>query len=300
MSAIDLDRTDRHPSRVGNVQRVSDRRDPVLWGGVERTGPLSMQQLVDFERDGFVVLENWLDEETVDRCLTALEEAGRTPTIARSERAVMEPDSSAVRSLFEVHRISTAYEDLVGDGRLAGVARQLLDDDVYVHQSRVNLKPAQHGRAFPWHSDFETWHVEDGMASMRAVSCSVALTDNEVWNGPLLLISGSHRRYVSFSGRTPEDNHRTSLREQEYGVPDLAALTELHDGGEIVTFAAPAGSVVFFDCNTMHGSPNNISPRSRTNAFVVYNAWSNRLEAPFGTDRPRPAYIADRAPTAPL
>ena len=49
-----------------------------------------------------------------------------------------------------------------------------------------------------------------------------------------------------------------------------------------------------FDCNTMHGSNGNITPFPRTNAFLVYNAVSNRLQAPFGADAPRPGFIAAR------
>jgi hypothetical protein len=46
---------------------------------------------------------------------------------------------------------------------VVGPARQLLGSDVYVHQSRVNFKPGFNGQDFYWHSDFETWHAEDGM-----------------------------------------------------------------------------------------------------------------------------------------
>lgn len=298
---LDTDvRTDRYPSRVGREARMIDRDDPVVWGGTSAPGPLTPEQLEAFDRDGFVVLEDWLDADTVAACMEATEVAGRDPDLAGSERLVLEPGSEVVRSLFEVHKVSPTYADLVADDRLAGVARQLLADDVYIHQSRVNLKPALHGRSFPWHSDFETWHVEDGMPAMRAVSCSIALTPNTAWNGPLLMLPGSHRRYVSFAGRTPEDNYRTSLREQEYGVPDLDDLWALQPDGEVAMFTGGPGSVAFFDCNLMHGSPDNISPHSRSNAFLVYNAWSNRLEDPFGTETPRPAHVAERAPVAPV
>src|SRR3546814_6672767 len=92
--------------------------------------------------------------------------------------------------------------------------RSLLDSDVYVHQSRINLKPGFRGKEFYWHSDFETWHTEDGMPSMRAVSCSVLLTPNHSWNGPLLTIAGSHKWFVSCVGETPANHHEVSLRRQ--------------------------------------------------------------------------------------
>lgn len=287
---------DRYPSRVGGEQVILDRDDPVLWGGASAAGPLTPAQLRQFERDGFLILEHWLDADTVARCLADLDALGRSPDVRSSEQAILEPDSGTLRSLFEVHKTDTVFNELAADERLAGAARQILADDVYVHQSRVNLKPALHGKAFSWHSDFETWHVEDGMPAMRAVSASVALTDNLSWNGPLLLISGSHQRYVAFEGSTPDGNYRTSLRRQEYGSPDLDALELLCNDGEIVEFTAPAGSVTLFDCNVMHGSPDNISPISRTNGFFVYNAITNALADPFGTDTPRPGYIAERDP----
>ena len=289
--------SDPYRSRVGGEQRIVDRLDPVLWGGLDAAGPLTREQLASFESDGFVILENWLDDATVEACVGDLRSLGEQPEVAASEQSILEPDSGDLRSLFEVHKTDSQFADLAADDRLAGAARQILDDDVYIHQSRVNLKPALHGKSFSWHSDFETWHVEDGMPSMRALSCSVALTDNHSWNGPLLLLRGSHRRFVSFAGSTPQDNHRASLRRQELGSPDLATLEALLADGEIVEFDAPAGSVAIFDCNVMHGSPDNISPVARTNGFYVYNAVSNALVDPFGTDTPRPAHIAERSPT---
>ncbi len=287
---------DRYESRVGGEQRIIDRAEPVLWGGMAAPGPLTPEQLASFERDGFLVLDDWIDPDTVETCLRDIDMLSMTPEIRASERSVLEPDSGALRSLFQVHGTDSVFADLVADQRLAGVARQILDDDVYVHQSRINLKPALEGKAFSWHSDFETWHVEDGMPEMRAVSCSIALTENTEWNGPLLLIPGSHRHYVAFGGHTPEQNYRTSLRDQQHGSPDLDTLESLYGDGGIVTFAGAPGSVAFFDCNVMHGSPSNISPLARTNAFFVYNAMSNAVVEPFGTDGRRPAHVAERTP----
>src|SRR5690606_6141275 len=99
--------------------------------------------------------------------------------------------------------------------------------DVYVHQSRINLKPAFRGRDFYWHSDFETWHIEDGMPRMRALSFSIQLTENRSDNGSLMIVPGSHRHFLGCVGRTPERHFEQSLRAQRYGVPDDDALTKL-------------------------------------------------------------------------
>lgn len=283
---------DRYPSRVGGGTEIRERTDPVVWG--DGTGPLDRAAVDSYIRDGFLAIPGLLDADTVARCLEEVKRLAADPAVRGSERAVLEPDGDDLRSLFEVHRTSPVFAELAADARLAGVARQLLGGDVYIHQSRINLKPGFVGRSFPWHSDFETWHVEDGMPAPRALSCSVALTDNHSWNGSLLLIAGSHRWYVACPGRTPAEHHLVSLRKQEYGVPDADSLRWLTERGAITDFTGPAGSVLFFDCNTMHGSPGNMTPVGRVNAFLVYNSVENALVEPFGTERPRPEHIAAR------
>jgi ectoine hydroxylase len=147
-----------------------------------------------------------LSREEVDAILGELAEFTGRPEVKDDHRTVVEPASDEVRSLFEIHRTNRVLARLIADPRIAGIARQLLGSEVYVHQSRVNFKPAFKGKEFSWHSDFETWHTEDGMPRMRALSISVSLTHNYTFNGPLMLIPGSHRRYVTCVGETPEDN----------------------------------------------------------------------------------------------
>src|SRR3546814_7448632 len=86
-----------------------------------------------------------------------------------------------------IYRQSEAVARLASDARLADVARFLLDDAVYIHQSRLNYKPGFKGKEFYWHSDFETWHVEAGMPRLRALSLSVLLAAHTPHNGTLML-----------------------------------------------------------------------------------------------------------------
>lgn len=180
------------------------------------------------------------------------------------------------------------------------MVKQLLDSDIYIHQSRINYKPAFRGKDFYWHSDFETWHTEDGMPRMRAISCSILLTENTAYNGALMLIPGSHKFFISCVGKTPDNHYQDSLQKQEYGVPDDKHLTQLVNQHGITSPLGGPGSVLLFDCNTIHGSGSNISPTPRSNLFFVYNSVENKLEAPFGKTKARPNYIANRTNTVAL
>src|SRR5699024_4141674 len=113
------------------------------------------------------------------------------------ERTIVEAQSDEVRSVFDVHRTNAVVKKIANDPRIVARAEQLLGSQVYIHQSRINYKPGFVGKEFSWHSDFETWHAEDGMPEPRAVSISISLTDNYSFNGPLMIMPGSHKKYIS-------------------------------------------------------------------------------------------------------
>jgi ectoine hydroxylase len=265
----------------------------VVWGR-GNGGPLDPELVASYEDNGYLVLPGLLSPATLQEVGADLARLADDDTVKASDRAVIEPDNDELRSLFEVHRGDDSVARLAHDPQLVSIAHQLLDDEVYVHQSRVNLKPGFRGKEFYWHSDFETWHAEDGMPRMRAVSCSVLLTPNFAHNGPLLTIDRSHHWFVSCPGETPEDHYRTSLRRQDLGVPDDDSLRELVRRGRITQCLGQPGTVVFFDCNLMHGSSGNLTPFERNNVFMVFNAVSNALEEPFAAPGRRPEFIASR------
>lgn len=292
--------TDIYPSRHAAAPEMRPRLDPVVRSAWTPGAPISREQAEAFDRDGYLLLENLFDDEEVTYLQRAAGKLLADPDALDEETIVTEPQSREIRSIFDIHNQSAIMARLAADERLAGIARFLLGDEVYIHQSRLNYKPGFKGKEFYWHSDFETWHVEDGMPRMRALSMSVLLAENTPHNGPLMVIPGSHRTYLTCVGETPDDHYRQSLKRQEYGVPDEDSLAELaHDHG-IVAPTGALGTVILFDCNLMHGSNGNITPFPRANAFLVYNAVSNRLEKPFGVDKPRPWFLAHRGVPEPL
>lgn len=294
-------RQDAYPSRIADKPAILPRKDDVAYGTWSGTAPLSAEQTQSFAQDGFVVLRDIFAAQEIDAlCDDAAHLRAAGADTLDPETVITEPDSGAVRSVFKVHEQSDVFSRLAADARLAEVARFLLDDDVYLHQTRMNYKPGFQGKEFYWHSDFETWHVEDGMPRMRALSMTVLLTENTPYNGPLMLMPGSHKHFVACVGETPDEHYKQSLRKQEYGVPDNESLTFLATEGGIEAPTGPAGTVLVFDCNTMHGSASNITPFPRSNAFIVYNAVSNALEAPFGPATPRPDFIAARQAVNPV
>lgn len=289
----DMAALDRYPSRVSRLPNVIKRQDPVVYGRAS-DGPLDANSLDLFEENGFLHFDAVLEPGLLIEAVQALAQLRADGAVRDWPQSVVEPNSQELRSIFAVHQLNDVMRHVCHHPKLVAMAQQLLGSAVYVHQSRINYKAGFGGQPFYWHSDFETWHVEDGMPAMRAVSCSIALTPNTPYNGPLMLVPGSHHRFISCVGQTPVDHYKQSLQKQDLGVPDPESLTELIEALGVIAPTGLAGSVTFFECNTMHGSNSNITPYPRSNIFVVYNSLENKLEMPFCGLAPRPNFIAER------
>jgi ectoine hydroxylase len=263
--------TDLYPSR-GATEVSSPRLDPVVWGAPDTPGPVSATDLQAYERDGFLAIDQLITDDEAAVYRRELERLVTDPRVRADKRSIVEPKSKEIRSVFEVHRISPVFAALVHDERVVGRARQILGSDVYVHQSRINVKPGFGASGFYWHSDFETWHAEDG----------------------LMIMPGSHRTFLGCAGATPEDNYKKSLQMQDAGTPSDEALTAMAAEHGIKLFTGRAGSATWFDCNCMHGSGDNITPFPRSNVFIVFNSVENEAVEPFAAPVRRPEFIGAR------
>lgn len=293
---------DLFPTRLERKLGMFERLDPVVHTPEERQGdgPLSKEKVREFDDRGFLFFESFFDKSEMEKFVQELQEYEADEDLKLSEGTILEPGKEEIRSIFGIHEISERFDRLTRDPQLLDIVRQLLDSEVYIHQSRINYKPGFKGKGFNWHSDFETWHSEDGMPRMRCLSCSIVMTDNTEFNGPLMLIPGSHKHFIPCVGRTPENNYKESLKIQDLGVPDGASLTRLMNENFIEAPKGSPGSLIIFECNTLHGSNANMSCWPRSNLFFVYNSVHNTLAEPFCGNKPRPEFLANRTNWEPL
>lgn len=294
---------DDYPTRLGETMAPFERKDAVVYSSDKKVseGPLSRGQLEAYRRNGYLFFDSFFSPEEIMPFLSDLDNYNKDASLKSLEQTITEPHADEIRSIFGLHQLSERFDRLTRDPRLLEIAHQLLDSNVYIHQSRLNYKPGFIGTGFNWHSDFETWHSEDGMPRMRCFSMSILLSENNKFNGPLMLIPGSHRWFIPTEGKTPEENWKESLKKQTLGVPTADKLHRMTEKGNLVAPVGPTGSVVLFECNTLHASANNLSPWPRSNLFFVYNSVENRLQKkPFCGNRPRPEFLASRQQDAVL
>lgn len=303
---MDLPAADEYPTRKAPEPALLYRRDPVIWPGGEDNrvleGPFSPEQLVDYGHRGYSRIQSFLNPTDVETYRAELRRLRTDPALRSDERVSVQADSGEVSTIFGVHKVSSLFNGLVHDPRIVERARQILGSDVYVHQSRLDHKASGDGDAFYWHSDFETWHAEDGMPRMRAVGFSLSLTDNLTHDGALKIMPGSHRTFVSCvaggvaGGAAADADGRSPAEADKHpvGTPDQASLNLLSDQHGIDVITGSAGDLIVVDSNCMYGSGGGTAPNPRSNVFVVFNSVDNECTKPFSTSRARPEFLAAR------
>jgi ectoine hydroxylase len=270
---------------------------------------LTKEQLSSYEQNGYLLVPDCFSKDELEPIAYELPRVFEENT----PRKVLER-SGAVRSVFAPHVSNETFERLSRLPRMLEPARQLLGDDVYIHQFKINAKVALEGDQWEWHQDFVYWQREDSMPTPRALTAVLFMQEVNEFNGPMLVIPGSHKEGVLdiiqldklFAGALAPDELESSrptwaatlTADLKYKIrKDILARMALKN--DIHAIKGGAGSVLFFHSLLLHASSNNLSPWDRVCVFVTYNSISNTLaERP----NPRPEYIAHRdfSPLIPL
>ena len=240
---------------------------------------LDPQQIQDFERDGYLFFPSLFKPEEIK---VLLDEVPRLYAQRRPEN-VREKGSDAVRTNFAAHMYSHPFAKLARHPRMVGPVMQLLHEELYMHQFKINGKMAFDGDVWQWHQDYGTWKNDDLMPEARAMNVAIFLDEVNEFNGPLMLIPGSHRRGVL------DARHDTSTTSYPLWTIDHDTIAKLVERGGIVAPKGAPGSMILFHSCLVHASTSNLSPWNRVSVYLSLCAVSNHIRR-----FKRPEYIAHR------
>jgi ectoine hydroxylase len=246
-----------------------------------RLGPT---QIADFERDGYLFFPGLFSAEEVGVLNAAVPELyGR-----REAYNVREKGSDAVRTNFAAHLISAPFARLARHPRMVQPVMDLLGEELYMHQFKINGKMAFEGDVWQWHQDYGTWLNDDLMPTERAMNVAIFLDDVNDFNGGLMFIPGSHKKGVL---EAQHDTRTTSYPLWTVNDELIRLLVERAGGkqGGIVSPRGPAGSMILFHSCLVHASGSNLSPWNRNAVYLSLCAVSNHIRR-----FKRPEYIAHR------
>lgn len=127
---------------------------------------LTPEQRAQFERDGYLFFPGHFSPEETRVLTDAVPELyGR-----REAFNVREKGSDAVRTNFAAHLYSEPFAKLARHPRMVGPVRDLFEEEVYMHQFKINGKMAFEGDVWQWHQDYGTWLNDDLMPTERAMN----------------------------------------------------------------------------------------------------------------------------------
>ena len=240
---------------------------------------LSPEQITQFDRDGYLFFPSHFKPEEIRPLIEEV------PAIYAEERPenVRERTGGVVRTNFAAHKYNEKYARLARHPRMVEPVKQLFDEDVYMHQFKINGKLAFDGDVWQWHQDYGTWKNDDHMPEARAMNIAIFLDEVNDFNGPLMFIPGSHKLGVLQAG------HDLTTTSYPLWTINNDVIRQLVDRGGIVAPKGPPGSMILFHGCLVHASTSNLSPWNRVSVYLSLCAVSNHVRR-----FKRPGFIAHR------
>lgn len=226
-----------------------------------KTGFLTLEAIEDFDRDGFIVINDLLDDE----------ETSLLGTIARRDKALSEARTSradgeggAVDLVVENElSADSIYSAIVQAEPLVAAVESVLGDEVYHYHHKMILKEPRVGGAWTWHQDYGYWY-NNGCLFPDMASCMFAVDRATRENGCLQVLKGSHRM-----GRIDH------IKRGDQTGADMERVNAAIDRLELMHVEMTPGSAVLFHGNTLHRSDQNQSENPRWAFICCYNTRRN-------------------------
>lgn len=206
-----------------------------------------------YQRDGFVRIESFVDDDELERWRRATDEAVKERLTAYP----VDSDSYYSRVFTQCRRLAdthTGMAELVLDERLGEVAATLAGvDGIRIWHDQALIKQP-YGNATSFHLDDPFWSFD----SRDAISIWVALDEATLENGCLWYLPGTQKsaRY----DLTPIGENFGGLFDQ---YPEWRAL-------EAVGVPAGAGDAIFHNGLIAHAAGVNLTPRPRRAMTVAF------------------------------
>ena len=220
-------------------------------------------QVEQYKDDGYVVIEDVIDVETLNELRRVTDELVAQARDTTEHTSTLDldpshtPDNPLVRRIKHPYFAHPFYQSIAAYPPTMAVLSELIGDDIRLRTGgKVNLKLAGDGAAVEWHQDWAFYpHTNQDVLAV-----GMLLDDMAADNGPLLVIPGSHK--------DPIYNHHTNglfcgaIDVKREGL-NVSEAREVH---------APAGSITVHHARLVHGSAVNRSSRARRILFYVYAA----------------------------
>ena len=247
---------------------------------------LSVEQLAQFHKDGFIVLRGFLDAKRCDNILRIAQihldakiepietEVGYDSRDKAYRTAVTDYSSHAkeehiiVRRLRQVYSRDALFKAWMENIEIRPILQQILDDQVVIttgHHNSIMTKMPHFSTPTSWHQDRRYWRYSDD----NLVSVWLALDDEYSENGVLEFIPSSHKMHFS-TEQFDEKEYFSQMNEVNKKIIATKVSTDLKKG-----------DVVLFHSLLLHRANKNSTDKPKIS--FVYTVKGAKTEAIKGT-----------------
>lgn len=226
------------------------------------------EQVAQYQRDGFIVIEDFLDatelelwrtttDDAVSKRLEASKTAAGWGKDSNSLTNQGDPDNFYAQVFTQCVRLADTHDamrQLMLDPRLGELAGTLAQvDGIRIWHDQALFKPP-YGNATAWHLDNPYW----SFSSKDSLSIWVALDDATLENGCMWYLPGTHK-LATYENSVIGQNQRDLFKK----YPEWATMAS-------AKAPARAGSCVFHNGLTAHGAGANMTCGPRRAMTCAY------------------------------
>ena len=229
---------------------------------------LTSLEIKQFQDEGFLVFENLIQGPKLEHYLEVFNDLVKrslstpigTPHWSFELNENREQNPDLLHKIQGVCALESKVLDLAKEPVILDRVEPLLGENLDVFGTKFFPKLSGGGTSVFWHQD----NFYFGTQSDEILSCAIYLQDSDIENGCLRIVPKSH---------LADEIAQHHSKDDSYG-----SWVETIDESQVVDVVVPAGTVVFFSANLLHGTHPNTSQRSRYSTAWHYIPGSLNLE----------------------
>ena len=208
---------------------------------------LNATQLDTYDRDGYVVYENFFDAAEVRAMVVELERfkrEGLGRNVATDSDGKTQSRTRINFQIIPLNDKSKLFRALPYADKVKRAISALIGDPYVRYLDQIFLKPAKSGAGTQWHTDNAYFKISD---PTKGVGMWVAVHNATIANGTMHMIPGVFRDAFDHSRDMGSDHHIRMKADESAAVP----------------VEISAGGVIFFNFGVPHCTRANTTDRER-------------------------------------
>lgn len=210
--------------------------------------------LQNFSTNGFALLKNNFDFKLAEQIAGEIERVHTEfESLKQTHTELYKLGEWSIRS---PHTVSPVLSEFIFSSVFEKICQSLVGKDVDMYWTTTAAKPAQRGKAFPWHQD-----AGYGKGPSDYITCWIALDHVDQENGCLWAIPNTHAGDIfphEFRKSNDDDYAGLFLKNSDFDFSNAQPLV------------MQPGDILCMDSKLIHASTPNFSGRKRRGLIVAY------------------------------